>query len=205
MSLIYFIAPILVLIVSCCVNFSVTPLNIRLLGAHQPLSAGKRYDLLCQSAGSRPPAVITWWRDGQRLEKTTETVNFFFVRSFVRKFKPNKNFISPSNYFLLWSIFFSLGCFVIFRLFCFNRIEIKLWTWKLQNINNVWRNLFLCFSLFRTFTTFNSLKSWFQLDSIENGFHLIIISSILLHYFGFICLFTLELLLSFKFSTCPCF
>lgn len=54
----------------------VTPLNIRLLGAHQPLSAGKRYDLLCQSAGSRPPAVITWWRDGQRLEKTTETVNF---------------------------------------------------------------------------------------------------------------------------------
>ncbi|XP_055324788.1 protein turtle [Sitodiplosis mosellana] len=54
-------------------NFS--PLNIRLLGAHQPLSAGKRYDLLCQSAGSRPPAVITWWRDGQRLEKTTETLS----------------------------------------------------------------------------------------------------------------------------------
>lgn len=53
----------------------VTPLNIRLLGAHQPLSAGRRYDLLCQSAGSRPPAVITWWRDGQRLEKTTETVS----------------------------------------------------------------------------------------------------------------------------------
>lgn len=56
----------------------VTPLNIRLLGAHQPLSAGKRYDLLCQSAGSRPPAVITWFRDGQRLEKTTETVSYFF-------------------------------------------------------------------------------------------------------------------------------
>lgn len=58
---------------------SVTPLNIRLLGAHQPLSAGKRYDLLCQSAGSRPSAVITWWRDGQRLEKTTETVNLQFL------------------------------------------------------------------------------------------------------------------------------
>ncbi|KAG4065909.1 hypothetical protein HA402_000356 [Bradysia odoriphaga] len=54
-------------------NFS--PLNVRLLGAHQPLSAGRRYDLLCQSAGSRPPAVITWWRDGQRLEKTTETTS----------------------------------------------------------------------------------------------------------------------------------
>lgn len=55
-------------------QYTVPPLNIRLLGAHQPLSAGRRYDLLCQSAGSRPPAVITWWRDGQRLEKTTETV-----------------------------------------------------------------------------------------------------------------------------------
>jgi hypothetical protein len=45
----------------CCI-FAVAPLNIRLLGAHQhqPLSAGRRYDLLCQSAGSRPPAIITW-------------------------------------------------------------------------------------------------------------------------------------------------
>lgn len=57
----------------------VPPLNVRLLGAHQPLSAGRRYDLLCQSAGSRPPAVITWWRDGQRLEKTTETVRFLYL------------------------------------------------------------------------------------------------------------------------------
>lgn len=63
-----FFSPCLIVIIS------VTPLNIRLLGAPQPLSAGRRYDLLCQSAGSRPPAVITWWRDGQRLEKTTETV-----------------------------------------------------------------------------------------------------------------------------------
>ncbi|CAO1431490.1 unnamed protein product [Diamesa hyperborea] len=54
-------------------NFA--PLNIRLLGAHQPLSAGRRYDLLCQSAGSRPAAVITWFRDGERLDRTTETTS----------------------------------------------------------------------------------------------------------------------------------
>ncbi|CRK89491.1 CLUMA_CG003227, isoform A [Clunio marinus] len=56
-------------------NFA--PLNIRLLGAHQhqPLSAGRRYDLLCQSAGSRPPAVITWFRDSERLDRTTETTS----------------------------------------------------------------------------------------------------------------------------------
>lgn len=59
---------------------SVAPLNVRLLGAHQPLSAGRRYDLLCQSAGSRPPAVITWWRDGVRVESTTETVSIIFYK-----------------------------------------------------------------------------------------------------------------------------
>ncbi|KAI8116454.1 Nephrin [Lucilia cuprina] len=56
-------------------NHPLSPLDIRLLGAHQPLSAGRRYDLLCQSSGSRPPAVITWWLDGVRLEKTTETTS----------------------------------------------------------------------------------------------------------------------------------
>ncbi|XP_034475559.1 hemicentin-1 [Drosophila innubila] len=60
-------------VVQIDMNFS--PLNIRLLGAYQPLSAGRRYDLLCQSAGSRPPAVITWWQNGIRLEKTTETTS----------------------------------------------------------------------------------------------------------------------------------
>lgn len=55
--------------------YTVPPLSIRLLGARQPLSAGRRYDLLCQSAGGRPPAVITWWQNDIRLEKTTETVS----------------------------------------------------------------------------------------------------------------------------------
>lgn len=64
-------------------SITVSPLNVRLLGAHQPLSAGRRYDLLCQSAGSRPPAVITWWRDGQRLEKTTETVRLCLINKCV--------------------------------------------------------------------------------------------------------------------------
>ncbi|KAL5284444.1 hypothetical protein ACFFRR_006630 [Megaselia abdita] len=57
------------------IDMNFAPLNIRLLGSHQALSAGHRYDLLCQSAGSRPPAMITWWQDGQRLEKTTETTS----------------------------------------------------------------------------------------------------------------------------------
>ncbi|XP_054725668.1 nephrin isoform X1 [Anastrepha obliqua] len=57
------------------IDMNFPPLNIRLLGARQPLSAGLRYDLLCQSAGGRPPAVITWWQNEIRLEKTTETTS----------------------------------------------------------------------------------------------------------------------------------
>uniref|UniRef100_W8BB58 Neural cell adhesion molecule 2 n=1 Tax=Ceratitis capitata TaxID=7213 RepID=W8BB58_CERCA len=57
------------------IDMNFPPLNIRLLGARQALSAGRRYDLLCQSAGGRPPAVITWWQNEFRLEKTTETTS----------------------------------------------------------------------------------------------------------------------------------
>ncbi|KDR20918.1 hypothetical protein L798_03856, partial [Zootermopsis nevadensis] len=57
------------------VDMNFMPLDVRILGASQPLSAGRRYDLLCQSSGSRPPASITWKLDGQRLERTKETMN----------------------------------------------------------------------------------------------------------------------------------
>ncbi|XP_059611203.1 protein turtle [Phlebotomus argentipes] len=54
------------------IDMNFAPLNVKLLGTHQPLSEGRRYDLLCQSSGSRPPAVITWWLDSKRLEQSTE-------------------------------------------------------------------------------------------------------------------------------------
>ncbi|KAF5271773.1 hypothetical protein FQA39_LY08096 [Lamprigera yunnana] len=55
------------------VDMNFGPVDVKILGSNQPLSAGRRYDLLCQSSGSRPPASITWWKNGQRLEKTKET------------------------------------------------------------------------------------------------------------------------------------
>ncbi|XP_046401604.1 hemicentin-1 [Ischnura elegans] len=57
------------------VDMNFRPLDVRVLGASQPLSAGRRYDLLCQSSGSRPPASVTWWKNGQRLERTKETTS----------------------------------------------------------------------------------------------------------------------------------
>nr|XP_015837001.1 PREDICTED: nephrin isoform X2 [Tribolium castaneum] len=57
------------------VDMNFGPLDVKILGANQPLSAGRRYDLLCQSSGSRPPASITWWRNGQRLEGAKKTTS----------------------------------------------------------------------------------------------------------------------------------
>lgn len=56
-------------------SFSVKPLDVGIVGANQPLSAGKRYELVCQTSGSRPPAGVTWRRNGQRLVDSKETVS----------------------------------------------------------------------------------------------------------------------------------
>ncbi|KMQ95999.1 neuronal growth regulator 1 [Lasius niger] len=54
---------------------NLNPLEVKITGtANQPLSAGKRYDLVCTTSGSRPPAGITWWRNGQRLVDSKENV-----------------------------------------------------------------------------------------------------------------------------------
>ncbi|XP_014608132.1 PREDICTED: hemicentin-2-like [Polistes canadensis] len=54
-------------------NFS--PLEVKIKDANQPLSAGKRYELVCRTSGSRPPATMTWWRNGQRLVDSEETTS----------------------------------------------------------------------------------------------------------------------------------
>lgn len=41
----------------------------------QPLTAGRKYELPCRAYGSRPPAKLTWWMDGRRLDTTRETVS----------------------------------------------------------------------------------------------------------------------------------
>lgn len=66
-------------------EFAVSPLEVTILGKSSRITAGKKYDLMCQSIGSRPPAHITWWLDERRLESTKETVR-------VSKIKKNKQF-----------------------------------------------------------------------------------------------------------------
>lgn len=46
----------------------------------QPLTAGRKYELPCRAHGSRPPAKLTWWMDGRRLDTTRETVRVNYLR-----------------------------------------------------------------------------------------------------------------------------
>ena len=54
---------------------AVKPLSVKILGSREPLSAGKEYELVCQSIGARPPATITWWLGGEQLTNATSTVS----------------------------------------------------------------------------------------------------------------------------------
>ncbi|XP_047474605.1 uncharacterized protein LOC125028972 isoform X2 [Penaeus chinensis] len=46
-------------------DMSFPPLDVRILGSrNNPFSAGERYELVCESSGSRPSAKITWWKNG---------------------------------------------------------------------------------------------------------------------------------------------
>lgn len=54
---------------------TVKPLKVEILGKDQILSAGKTYDVKCQSTGSRPPAVLTWWKSSKQLKGQKKNVS----------------------------------------------------------------------------------------------------------------------------------
>ena len=48
------------------------PRSIRLVGAEQPLSAGRERELVCEAEGGRPAPSFTWWKGGVRMEGVRE-------------------------------------------------------------------------------------------------------------------------------------
>ncbi|XP_066589277.1 B-cell receptor CD22-like isoform X2 [Prorops nasuta] len=53
------------------IELSMRPLMVEILDKNKSLSVGVRYEVKCRSAGSKPPAVLTWWRASKQLKKTT--------------------------------------------------------------------------------------------------------------------------------------
>ncbi|XP_046451494.1 nephrin-like isoform X1 [Daphnia pulex] len=54
---------------SVTIDLHMPPLSVQLLGADQPLSAGKEVTLTCLVLGSRPPPVLTWQLDDRVLSE----------------------------------------------------------------------------------------------------------------------------------------
>lgn len=85
------------------------PLKVEITGRDKILSAGKKYETRCQSTGSKPPAVLTWWKASKQLKRTIRNVSicsFSFVFSLGKKEKKKKK---TKRRFLNYSRYFELG------------------------------------------------------------------------------------------------
>ena len=62
----------------------VAPVSVLIVNKGDQLVVGEPSDIVCRSSGSRPPAHITWYLDGKRIEGGTESVSFFsFCKHFI--------------------------------------------------------------------------------------------------------------------------
>ncbi|KAL1403039.1 hypothetical protein pipiens_005833, partial [Culex pipiens pipiens] len=50
-------------------DVNLKPVAVHVLFKERHVSAGKRYDIECKSSGSRPEAVISWWKSGKLLKR----------------------------------------------------------------------------------------------------------------------------------------
>ncbi|XP_035208602.1 synaptogenesis protein syg-1-like isoform X2 [Stegodyphus dumicola] len=59
---------------SISLDLNLKPLNVHITTLQRPLSAGRWTVMKCQSSGSRPPAIITWWIGSRQLLNVSETI-----------------------------------------------------------------------------------------------------------------------------------
>ena len=55
-------------------NFTVRPISVEILNEVQPFSEYRKYELNCESVGSRPPAELSWWLDKRQLLNHSQKV-----------------------------------------------------------------------------------------------------------------------------------
>ncbi|XP_020708442.2 hemicentin-2-like isoform X2 [Athalia rosae] len=56
------------------IELNMKPLTVEIMNKGKIVSAGKKYEVECKSTGSRPPAVLSWWRGSKPLKKTAKIV-----------------------------------------------------------------------------------------------------------------------------------
>ncbi|GFU00828.1 nephrin [Nephila pilipes] len=60
---------------SVTVDMNFRPLDVMIEGDRQPLSAHKTVELVCRATGSRPPAVISWWKGTSKLKALKDNIS----------------------------------------------------------------------------------------------------------------------------------
>ena len=53
----------------------VAPISVSIVNKGDQLVVGESSEVVCRSSGSRPPAHITWFLDGNRIEGGAESVS----------------------------------------------------------------------------------------------------------------------------------
>lgn len=53
----------------------VKPAAVHILTKEKFVSADKTYDVECKSSGSKPPAIITWWRGNKQIKRLVKNVS----------------------------------------------------------------------------------------------------------------------------------
>lgn len=51
------------------------PAAVHILTKEKFVSADKTYDVECKSSGSKPPAIITWWRGNKQIKRLVKNVS----------------------------------------------------------------------------------------------------------------------------------
>ncbi|XP_064469296.1 protein turtle homolog B-like [Ornithodoros turicata] len=57
---------------SITLDMNLIPLDVTIQPPNRPLSADQELELVCTSSGSRPPALLTWWKGGEQLISSKE-------------------------------------------------------------------------------------------------------------------------------------
>jgi CD80-like C2-set immunoglobulin domain len=66
-------------------SLPVKPAAVHILTKEKFVSAEKRYDVECKSSGSRPDAVITWWKGNRQIKKLAKNVSSHFSNALDQK------------------------------------------------------------------------------------------------------------------------
>lgn len=56
-------------------EISVKPQTVTILTKEKQVSADKRYEVECKTSGSRPEAIITWWKGSRPVKRLAKNVS----------------------------------------------------------------------------------------------------------------------------------